>query len=122
MRNLNYFDILSEIIIQERSMLIRTSIRPYEEITILSLDNLTSERKFQLFCKIKEKEDAYITISDEKAEYKFTSEGVDLEDINIGDIALIFGRKEDTSIKLEKLIKLNLDWFLLMKAKTIEQL
>ncbi len=122
MRNINYFNDQFGIRVLERSMLHRTSIRPYEEITILSLDSLASETKFQLFCKIKEKEDAHIILSDEKAEYKFASKDLDLEDIDVGDTILVFGQKEEDNINLEKLIKLNLDWSLLVKARTIEQL
>ena len=72
----------------------RTSIRPYEEITILSLANITDETKFQFFCKIKEKEDAYIILTDDNSEYKFTLTEEKFVDVHMGDILLAFGQKK----------------------------
>ena len=100
----------------------RTSIRPYEEITVLSLANIASGTKFQCFCKIKEKEDAYVVLSDDKSEHKFIFEENLLVDVEIGDIVLAFGQKEESGMNLEKVIKLNLDWSLFVKSRVVEQL
>ena len=100
----------------------RTSIRPYEEITILSLANITDETKFQFFCKIKEKEDAYVILTDDNSEYKFTLTEEKFVDVHMGDILLAFGRKKGEEMNLEKLMKLNLDWSLLVKTRAIEQM
>ncbi|MHA1994275.1 MAG: hypothetical protein ACW97Z_07025 [Candidatus Hodarchaeales archaeon] len=100
----------------------RTSIRPYEEITILSLANITDETKFQFFCKIKEKEDAYIILTDDNSEYKFTLTEEKFVDVHMGDILLAFGQKKGEEMNLEKLMKLNLDWSLLVKTRAIEQM
>ncbi len=100
----------------------RTSIRPYEEITILSLANIAATTKFQFFCKVKEKVDAYVILSDDNSEYKFTFSEDTFVDIKTGDIALAFGQKDELDLKLEKLIKLNLDWSLLIEARTVEQM
>ncbi|MHA1976164.1 MAG: hypothetical protein ACW98F_00880 [Candidatus Hodarchaeales archaeon] len=102
--------------------MIRTSIRPYEEITILSLPNIATETKFQCFCKIAAKEDAYVILSDDNSEYKFPFNANDFVDTKIGDIVLAFGQKEESGMNLEKLIKLNLDWPLFVKIKAIEQI
>ncbi len=100
----------------------RTSIRPYEEITILSLANITDETKFQFFCKIKEKEDAYVILTDDNSEYKFTLTEEKFVDVHMGDIVLAFGQKKGEEMNLEKLMKLNLDWSLLVKTRAIEQM
>jgi len=100
----------------------RKSIRPYEEITILSLGNITNETKFQLFCKIKAKEEAYIILSDDHSESKFSLKDKKFLDVHIGDVVMAFGQKNGEEMYLDKLIKLNLDWSLLVKTRALEQM
>ncbi len=122
MRKINYTNHYEGKSTQERIMLIRTSIRPYEEITMLSLANIASETKFQIYCKVKEKDDAEIVLSDEISEFKFILQDIDTTHIGLGDIVLAYGHKEESEYHLEHIIKLNLDWSLLVKARAVESL
>jgi hypothetical protein len=98
----------------------RISQIPFEEISILSLANVTPGTKFQLFGKVKELKDDSLLLSDEINEFSLAFETKDLLNVKTGDVVLVFGKKEETSIKLVKIIKMNLDWALLAKTRNLE--
>jgi hypothetical protein len=98
----------------------RISQVPYEEVSILSLPNITPGTKFQLFAKIKEFNDNNLLLTDEINDFSFSFETVDFPNIEIGDLVLVFGRKEEDDIELVKIIKMNLDWTLFTKTRNLE--
>ena len=100
----------------------RTSQIPYEEISLLSLASITAGTKFSLLGKVKEQKEGYILLSDDNTTFNFSNEIKDCPDIEIGDIILVFGQKEEEEAKLEKVIRMNLDWSLLIKTKGLEQM
>ncbi len=100
----------------------RTSQIPYEEISLLSLTSITPGTKFQLLGKIKDQKEDYILLSDDKITFNFSTEIRHSPDIEIGEVVLVFGQKEEEEAKLEKVIKMDLDWSLLIKTKALEEL
>ena len=100
----------------------RTSQIPYEEISLLSLTSITPGTKFQLLGKIKDQKEDYILLSDDKNTVNFSTEINNSPDIEIGEVVLVFGQKEEEEAKLEKVIKMDLDWSLLIKTKALEEL
>ena len=98
----------------------RISQIPFEEVSILSLANISLGTKFQLFGKVNELTSNNLLLSDEINEFTFSIEAIDLSSIKTGDVVLVFGEKEEAGIKLVKVIKMNLDWALLVKTRNLE--
>jgi hypothetical protein len=94
---------------------------PYEEISILSLKGITSNTKFQVFGKVMEFKDKEITLSDETDIFTFTCEGLEVPKMDIGNTLLIFGQKEDSELKLDKIMKINVDWSLFNRMRVLER-
>ncbi|MHA2243456.1 MAG: hypothetical protein ACXADY_00655 [Candidatus Hodarchaeales archaeon] len=98
----------------------RKSSIPYGETTILSLLNITSGTKFQLFAKVKKANQAKVTITDDNEDLEIEIEEEELSDFEVGDTIIVFGEKLDSGIKKEHIIKLNLDWDLYLKTRELE--
>jgi hypothetical protein len=99
----------------------RTSSIPYEEITLLSLTSIAPETKFQLYGRIKELGNDYIVINDNNLEHKFSVGDLVIPKIEAGNIILIFGQKNDSGVKLEKILKMSFDWDHLKRIRALEE-
>ncbi|NHJ00579.1 MAG: hypothetical protein EAX86_00475 [Candidatus Heimdallarchaeota archaeon] len=93
---------------------------PYGEVTILSLANLTSGTKFQLYGKVKSVGSDSILVSDEFAEFKFTLTPDILIETFPEEMVLIFGYKVDSGVQIERILKTNIDWELYKKTRELE--
>jgi hypothetical protein len=100
----------------------RISLIPYGDISLLSLSSITPGTKFRLFSRIKEIAKDKIVFFDDQNEHSITHSNESYQDINRNDIVLAFGIKEESSIKIEKIIKMNLDWALLAKVESLERM
>ena len=94
---------------------------PYEEISILSLKGITSNTKFQVFGEVMGFNDKEISLSDETDTFTFPTEGLDCPEIDLGNTVLIFGQKEDSELKLDKIMKLNVEWSLFNRLRVQER-
>ncbi len=93
---------------------------PYDETTILSLHNIAVDTKFQLIAKVKNINQTKITITDDHENLELNIEGEELPGLETGDIVIVFGKKLDSGIKKERIIKSNLDWGLYQKTRELE--
>ena len=100
----------------------RDSQIPYEEISLLSLASISSETKFQVLSKVKDQSQDYLLLSDDTSEFSFSTTDFECPDLEIGDVVMVFGQKKESDIELDKIIKMNLDWSLLIKTRNVEQL
>ncbi|MFX0122262.1 MAG: hypothetical protein ACFFAE_01380 [Candidatus Hodarchaeota archaeon] len=98
----------------------RKSSIPYGETTILSLQNITTDTKFQLIAKVKNINQNKITITDDHENLELNIEGEELSDLKPGDIVVVFGKKSDSGINKEQIIKSNLDWGLYQRTRELE--
>lgn len=98
----------------------RKSSIPYGETTILSLLNIASGTSFQLIAKVKNVNQAKVTVTDDKEDLEIEIEEEELSDLEVGEIIIVFGEKLDSGIKKEHIIKLNLDWDLYWKTRELE--
>ena len=99
----------------------RISLIPYGDISLLSLASITSGTKFRLFTKIKEITKDKIIFFDEQNEYSFSHSTESYQDIKKGDVVLVFGTKEESSLKIEKIMRMDLDWPSLTKVQVLER-
>ena len=100
----------------------RISLIPYGEISLLFLASVTPGTKFRLLSRIKEIDQEKIIFFDDKSEHNFTHSYESYQDIKKDDVVLVFGIKEESSINIDKIIQMNLDWSLLEKVKSLEQM
>lgn len=98
----------------------RKSSIPYGETTILSLQNIAADTKFQLIAKVKNVDQTKITITDNHENLELNIEGEELPDLEIGDTVIVFGEKSDSGIVKERIIRSNLDWGLYQKTRELE--
>ena len=100
----------------------RISLIPYGDISLLSLASITPGTKFRLFSRIKEINKDNIVFFDDQNEHSFPHSNDSYKDIKKDDVVLVFGDKEESSIKIENIIQMNLDWSLLVKVQLMEQM
>lgn len=93
----------------------RKSLMPYGETTLLSLTNLTTETKFRCLVKLNKINKGTIQVTDDHGELEIEIDNIN--DFNEGDIAILFGEIQESRIKINKLLKTNLDWELYFKMK-----
>jgi len=110
----------SLIEVKEGDEMRRKSSIPYGEITILSLQNMTVDTKFQIIAKVKHINQTKITITDDCDDLEIYIEGEELPDLEIGEIIIVFGKKSASGIIKEHIIKSNLDWDLYQKTRALE--
>ena len=112
--------LLSLIEVKEGDEMRRKSSMPYGETTILSLQNITADTKFQIIAKVKDINQTKITVTDDREDLEIYIEGEELSDLEIGEIIIIFGKKSTSGITKEHIIKSNLDWDLYQKTRALE--
>ena len=95
----------------------RISLIPYDDISLLSLASVTPGTKFRLFSKIKEITKDKIVFFDDQNEHSFTHSTEPFEGIKKDDVI-----KEESSLKIEKILQMNLDWALLTKVQDLERM
>ena len=100
----------------------RISLIPYGDISLLSLASISPGTKFRLLSKVKEITDEKIVVFDDENEHSFSQPIDTSQDIQKDDVIVVFGMKEEESIKIEKIIKMNLDWAHLVKVQGLEQM
>lgn len=100
----------------------RISLIPYGDISLLSLASITPRTKFRLFSRIKEITKDNIIFFDDQNEHSLAHSNDSYKDIKKDDVVAVFGTKEESSVKIEKIIKLNLDWSLLVEVQAMEQI
>ncbi len=100
----------------------RIALIPYGDISLLSLASITPGTKFRLFSRIKEITKDRIVFFDDHNEHSFTHSNDSYQEIKKDDVVFAFGIKEESSIKIEKIIQTNLDWSLLVKVQSMEQM
>ena len=110
----------SLIEVKEGDEMKRKSSMPYGETTILSLQNITADTKFQIIAKVKDINPPKIIITDDREDLEFNIEGEELPDLEIGETIIIFGEKSVSGIIKEHIIKSNLDWGLYQKTRALE--
>lgn len=93
---------------------------PYSETTILSLQNIAADTKFQIIAKVKSFDQTEITITDDHEDLELNIEGEELPDLEIGEVVIVFGEKSDSGIVKERIIRSNLDWALYQKTRELE--
>lgn len=93
---------------------------PYGETTILSLLNMTAGNKFQLIAKIKDISSRKVTIHDDHEEIDFIISKDEVSDLKVGDVIFLFGKKDETGIQKDCIIKSSLDWDLYLKTRDLE--
>jgi hypothetical protein len=90
---------------------------PYEETTILSLQNMSNGTKFQLISQIKSVDKNTISITDGNEEFTFEVDQKMLFDLKADEIVNIFGVKIETDYDIIRIIRSNLDWNLYKKTR-----
>ena len=100
----------------------RISLIPYGDISLLSLASITPGTKFRLFSRIKEITKDKVVFFDDQNEHSFPHSNGSFENIKKDDVVLAFGIKEESSIKIENIIQMDLDWSLLVKVQSMEQM
>ena len=98
----------------------RKSLIPYQETTILSINNFSPGTKFLLIAKVKDVIQEKITVTDDHEDLEFIIDEEELSDITVGKTVVVFGEKSDSAIKKERIIGLNLDWDLYLKTREFE--
>ena len=98
----------------------RKSTIPFEETSLLSLQNMTSGTKFQLVTRINDKKQNTVSLTDDHDELEVVIENNDLSGLEVGETIIIFGEKTDSSFIPIKIIKSNLDWGLYCKTRELE--
>jgi len=98
----------------------RKSTIPYEETSLLSLQNMTSGSKFQLVTKIIDKKQNIVSLTDDHDKLEVVIENNDLSGLEVGETIIIFGEKTDSSFIPIKIIKSNIDWGLYCKTRELE--
>ncbi|MHA1968236.1 MAG: hypothetical protein ACW964_10585 [Candidatus Hodarchaeales archaeon] len=93
---------------------------PYEETTILSLQNMSNGTKFQLISQIKSVDKNTISITDGNEEFTFEVDQKMLFDLKADEIVNIFGVKIETDYDIIRIIRSNLDWNLYKNTREIE--
>ena len=111
---------LSFIEVKEGDEMRRKFSIPYGETTILSLQNVTADTKFQIIAKVKSFNQTKITITDGHEDLELNIEGEELPDLEIGEVVIVFGEKSDSGIVKEHIIRSNLDWGLYQKTRELE--
>ncbi|MHA1940538.1 MAG: hypothetical protein ACXAB2_02750 [Candidatus Hodarchaeales archaeon] len=94
---------------------------PYEEISILSLKGITSNTKFQVFGKVMECVNNELSLSDGKENFTFSIEGIEAPKLDPGNVILIFGQKEDSELRLDKIMKINVEWPVFERMRALER-
>lgn len=100
----------------------RISLIPYGDISLLSLAGITPGTKFRLFSKIKEITKDKIIFFDDQNEHNITRSNDSYKGIKKDDVVLVFGTKEESTLKIEKILSMNLDWTLLSKVQDLERM
>jgi len=100
----------------------RISLIPYGDISLLSLASITSGTKFQFFSRIKDITKDNVVFFDDQNEHSFTHSDDSYQGIKKDDVVLVFGNKEESSIRIERIIQMNLDWSHLVKIQSLEQM
>ena len=100
----------------------RISLIPYGDISLLSLAGIASGTKFRLFSKIKKITKDKIVFFDGQKEYSIAHSNESYKGIKKDDVVLVFGTKEESTPKIEKILLMNLDWALLTKVQDIERM
>ncbi len=100
----------------------RISLIPYGDISLLSLASITPGTKFRLFSKIKEITKDKIVFFDDQNEHSLTHSTETFKGIKKDDVVLAFGIKEESSLKIEMILQMNLDWALLTKVQDLERM
>jgi len=90
---------------------------PYGETTLLSLTNLTTDTKFRCLVKLIEFKNGIARITDDHEELKIEIGAELIKNFNEGDIIFLFGEIQESGIKINKILKTNLDWELYYKMK-----
>ena len=111
---------LSLIEVKEGDKMRRKSSIPYGETTILSLQNIAVDAKFQIVAKVKSINQTKLTITDDHEDLELNIEREELPDLEIGEIVIVFGEKSDSGIVKERIIRSNLDWGLYQKTRELE--
>ncbi len=106
--------------VKEGDEMRRKSSMPYGETTILSLQNITDDTKFQIIAKVKNINQRKITITDDREDLELNIEGEELPDLEIGEIIIVFGKKSASGIIKEHIIRSNLDWDLYQETRALE--
>ena len=112
--------LLSLIEVKEGDEMRRKSSMPYGETTILSLQNITAETKFQIIAKVKEINQMKIIITDDREDLEIYIEGEEISDLEIGETLIVFGKKSASGIIKEHIVRSNLDWDLYQKTRALE--
>ncbi|MFW9778742.1 MAG: hypothetical protein ACFFE8_07785 [Candidatus Heimdallarchaeota archaeon] len=98
----------------------RKTLVPYGETTILALKNMASETDFRLIAKIKEIREGILLLTDDHEEIDISVEGIELPDLEVGNVVIVFGKKTSSGILGSQILWSNLDWKLYTETRELE--
>ncbi|MFW9856098.1 MAG: hypothetical protein ACFFFG_13670 [Candidatus Thorarchaeota archaeon] len=98
----------------------RKTLVPYGETTILALKNIASDMDFQLVAKIKEIREGVLLLTDDHEEIYISVEGIELPNLEVGNIVIAFGKKTSSGILGSQILRSNLDWKLYGETRELE--